>query len=426
MDKNKNIIVILILAIFFYNCNSNGKDVDSPDNDKTGFITLPKGFKATIVAEKLGNGRHMAINENGDIYLSLRIRENGKGIVALRDTTGNGVADIIKYFGDDPGTGLGIYDGYLYFGSNKKVVRYELVPGELVPANDPEVIVSGFPEQGQHATKTFTFDDQGYIYVNVGAPSNACMEKTRTIGSKGVDPCQELEKHAGIWRFEADKPNQQQEDGIRYATGIRHGVALDWNHEVNELYMVQHGRDQLHQLFPDIYSEDEGVKLPAEEFLLIEEGDNFGWPYCYYDHFKDKKVLAPEYGGDGEKVGRCSGMKNPIMSFPAHVAPNDLLFYSSKSFPGKYHNGAFIAFHGSWNRAPQEQEGYYVVFVSFEGKMPSGDWEIFADGFKGKETIYSPGEAKYRPCGLAIDPGGNLYINESNTGKIWKIEYTGM
>jgi glucose/arabinose dehydrogenase len=92
-------------------------------------------------------------------------------------------------------------------------------------------------------------------------------------------------------------------------------------------------------------------------------------------------------------------------------------------FPERYRNGAFIAFHGSWNRAPEEQEGYYVVFVPFEGKIPSGDWEIFADGFAGVERINSPSDAKYRPCGLAQGPDGSLFVTDDVKGRVWRIMY---
>ena len=112
------------------------------------------------------------------------------------------------------------------------------------------------------------------------------------------------------------------------------------------------------------------------------------------------------------------------MAFPGHLAPNDLLFYTGRMFPEIYRNGAFIAFHGSWNRAPLEQEGYYVAFVPFMNGLPSGEMEIFANGFAGVDVIKSPGNAKYRPMGLAQGPGGELYISDSNVGRIWKIEYT--
>jgi glucose/arabinose dehydrogenase len=118
-------------------------------------------------------------------------------------------------------------------------------------------------------------------------------------------------------------------------------------------------------------------------------------------------------------------MVNPILAFPAHLAPNDLMFYTGNMFPERFKNGAFIAFHGSWNRAPQEQKGYYVVFVPFNNEVPEGGWEIFADNFAKTDKIISPGDAKYRPTGLAQGSDGSVYITESNTGKIWRVLYEG-
>jgi glucose/arabinose dehydrogenase len=189
--------------------------------------------------------------------------------------------------------------------------------------------------------------------------------------------------------------------------------------------VVQHGRDQLHQFFPELYTEQQSADLPAEEFLLVHDGEDFGWPYCYYDPFQNEKVLAPEYGGDGTVIGRCEDKGKPIMAFPGHMAPNDLLFYTGDQFPEKYHHGAFIAFHGSWNRAPVEQEGYHVVFVPFDGDLPSGDWEVFADGFAGVEFVKSPRDAVHRPTGLALGPDGSLYVSDSRKGTIWRIMYLG-
>jgi len=425
MKKNRmrlsarSCILIVILVILNQNISCQ-KTSKVSDNE----LILPKGFSAIVVAESIGQGRHIAINSNGDIYVSLRRLKDKCGIAALRDTNGDGKADIIKYFGQFSGTGIGIYNGYLYFGADTIIVRYKLIQGELLPDQNYEVIAKGFHKNFQHGAKSFTFDDKGNMYVNVGAPSNACQFPDRTYHTQGTDPCPLLNEFAGIWRFDANKNNQDQmRDGYRYATGLRNCVALRWNPRVNQLYAVQHGRDQLHELWPETYSEDEGVNLPAEEFFLLKEGVDCGWPYCYYDDTQNKKLLSPEYGGNAKNEGRCADKEKPVMAFPAHYAPNDLIFYTGKLFPKEYTYGAFIAFHGSWNRAPKEQKGYNVVFVPFKDDKPSGNWEIFADGFTGMKKIMSPGEAKARPCGLAQGPDGSLYIVEDVNGKIWKIIY---
>jgi glucose/arabinose dehydrogenase len=184
---------------------------------------------------------------------------------------------------------------------------------------------------------------------------------------------------------------------------------------------MQHGRDMLFQFYPELFTQQDGALNPAEEFFRLKPGADCGWPYCYYDNNKKAKLLNPEYGGDRVKAGDCAGKTQSIVQFPGHMAPNGLLFYTGSTFPEKYRNGAFIAFHGSWNRSPEPQEGYFVVFQPMKDGQPNGDWEVFADGFAGEKK--DPGGAKYRPCGLAQGPDGSLYISDDQKGRIWKVSY---
>ncbi len=419
----KNIAYWVLALVLLVSCQPNTTKKVSSDPDNAG-LKLPDGFSAVIFADSVGHARHIDVNTNGDVYVSLSHVKNGGGLVCLRDENGDGRADVVKYHGIYDGTGVKLHKGYVYFGADTVIVRYKLTEGELEPTGSPEIIAEGFDHQNQHETKPITFDNDGNMYVTVGAPSNACQVKDRTKGSPGMDPCPILDLHGGIWRFKDDVLNQDQaKDGYRYATGIRNAVAIRWNNTVNKLYAVQHGRDQLGQFYPEYYTDQQSANLPAEEFLLVEDGSNFGWPYCYYDDAQNKKVLAPEYGGDGLKIGRCSEADDPIMAFPAHTAPNDLLFYTGNMFPEKYKDGAFIAFHGSWNRAPEPQEGFYVVFVPFKDKLPSGKWEVFASGFSGVDVVKSPSDAKHRPCGLAQGPDGSLYVTDDANGRIYRIVY---
>ena len=176
----------------------------------------------------------------------------------------------------------------------------------------------------------------------------------------------------------------------------------------------------LHTLYPDLYDQKTSAILPAETLYRINEGDDAGWPYIYYDQVQKKKILAPEYGGDGKKTGGENAL-DPVAAFPGHLAPNALLFYTGDMFPEKYKNGAFIAFHGSWNRAPERQAGYLVAFVPFKNGMPSGDWEVFADGFAGPGDILSPSDAEHRPTGLAQGPDGSLYVSDDSGGTLYRI-----
>jgi len=402
------------------------EESDKPPMSGDVQLKLPGGFTAIEVTPGIGRVRHLVVNGNGDIYAKMSNANGGKGIMVLKDKNGDGIADETSGFGNYGGTGIAIKNGYLYASSNTEVFRYKLgANDEVTDPSSPEKIVTGLVDRGQHNSKSITLDDAGNIFVNIGAPSNACQVQDRTKGSPGQDPCPILETAGGIWQFKINKLNQSYAEGVRYCTGIRNIVGLDWNGQQKQLYAMQHGRDQLNEFFPDLYDEKQSADLPAEEMLLVKKGSNFGWPYCYYDEFQNRKLLNPEYGGDGKKQGRCAGVDQPIMAFPGHWAPNALLFYTGTQFPEHYRNGAFICFHGSWNRSPENQAGFFVAFVPFKNGKPSGKYEVFADGFTGLAEIKGAAQAKHRPMGLAIGPDGSLYISDDVKGTIWKIVYKG-
>ncbi|MBT8180768.1 MAG: PQQ-dependent sugar dehydrogenase [Eudoraea sp.] len=393
----------------------------SPDN---AGIKVPDGFGVIKVADSLGAPRHIAVNSNGAIYLKLRKPIDGEGILYIEDQDGDGIADTKKGFADYGGTGIYIDDNYLYASSDEEIFRYKLnANGEVTEPYTADTLVTDLVAYRTHATKSFTLDGDGNIYVNIGAYSNACQEEDRTLGSPGVMPCAILDSAGGIWKFRADKFKQSYAEGKRYATGLRNVVGLDWNFKLNKLVVTQHGRDQLNTLYPDLFDQKTSANLPAETMYIINEGDDAGWPYIYYDHYQNKKILSPEYGGDGKKTAGENAI-DPIATFPAHIAPNALLFYTGEMFPEEYKNGAFIAFHGSWNRAPEKQEGFLVAFVPFMNGKPSGEWQVFADGFSGLEEIFSPSEAKHRPTGLAQGPDGSLYVSDDSGGTLFRIVYT--
>lgn len=433
--KYSNWFILFILPFLLYCQPKGGLEKDGPriDLEENGGLFLPEGFEATAVVNQLkGQARHIAVNNNGDIYVKLRSPHDNGGNAVLRDINGDGKADSIKYFGDYPvhgryGTGMRIYHGYLYYSSQTTVYRQKLNPGKMLPHPNIEIIVDEHfdKKSREHIGKPLAFDNKGNLYVPFGAPSNACQDPKRTPGAAGLDPCPQLEHFGGIWKFDANKLNQFQEDGERFASGIRSLVCLEWNDADNNLYTVMHGRDDLLRLFPNHFSPWESAMLPSEEFIKVTKASDFGWPYCYYDQMINKKVLAPEYGGDGEIVGRCGDYEDPIMGFPGHWAPNGLLFYKGDQFPEKYKKGAFVAFHGSTNRAPYPQAGYFIGFVPFEHGAPKGIIEIFADGFARVDTIVNVRDAVFRPMGLAEGPDGALYVSETEKGAIWKIEFKG-
>ncbi len=391
-------------------------------------IQVPLGFSIEQIGDDIGSARHITVRDNGDVYVQLRAmnEEAGGSTVALRDADGDGIYEQVEHFNDEPGTGIQVHDGYLYYSSDVAVFRKAFKGDELVPSGAQEVVVGDLIEQSSHSAKNFVINPMDQLFINIGAPSNSCQESDRTQESPGMFPCPLLENHGGVWMFDAHTLNQGPEDGIHYASGIRNLVAMDWNVSEGELYGVQHGRDQLDTLFPELYNAEDNAELPAEEFLRIPMGFEGAWPYAYFDHRLDRYVLAPEYGGDGVQEPDFSYTR-PLMAFPGHWAPNDLLFYTGDSFPEVYSDGAFIAFHGSWNRAPLPQRGYQVVFVPMMDGVPLGEtyYEVFADNFAGVSPIPSPGDAEHRPMGLAQGPDGALFIVDSVQGDIWKVTYTG-
>ena len=349
----------------------------------------------------------------------------GAGVVALRpDSSGNFTNT--EAFGTGSSTGIGLRNGYLYFATTTTVVRYKMTPGQLKPTGEMETVVTGLPEQNEHEDKGLTFDGKGSLYINVGAPSNACQAQDRRAKiAPSQDPCPILEEHGGVWKFDENKLGQKQSDGVKFATGLRQFPALTWHD--GAVYIAMNSRDQLDTLWGEMFSAKENAERPAEPLYRAEQGDNFGWPFCFFDYGLQKLILNPEYGGDGVQQGRCatSGFKLPIATFPAHWAPVDIMFYDGKQFPAHYKDGAFIAFHGSWNRAPLPQDGFYVGFQPFASGKPSGKYEIFADGFAGPEPVTGRTQAQTRPDGVAQAPDGSLYITDSQKGKIWRVMYTG-
>ena len=417
-------LLLVFSTVFAKNHTDSLKRIVNPE-ENGGIIKVSRGFAISPVLEKLGRNRHITVAPNGDLVVKLDRLRSGKGIFQLRANK-NGAYEPVDSFGNFTGTGILVKNGFLYASGDDAVYRYPMgKDGSIQNKENPQRIVYGLWSRRQHASKSIALDNAGNIYVNIGAPSNACQERDRTKDSWGMDPCPILDSAGGIWRFRADISDQSYAQGYRFATGLRNVVGLDWNDGENALYVVMHGRDMLSTLYPQMFSDSLSAELPGEEMFRLKEGGHYGWPYCYYDPLQEKKVLAPEYGGDGKTIGRCAGVEQPLMSFPGHWGPNAMLFYTGKQFPEKYRNGVFVAFHGSWNRAPFRQAGYNVAFVPMKNGSPSGPWEIFAEGFTGKEVIMSTGEAQYRPCGLAMLPDGSLLVSDSREGRVWKISYVG-
>ena len=364
-------LALTFSALLFVSSMRAALPAPDPDN---GGIVLPPGFRALVVADNLAAHRQIGKNKdrlrfltiatNGDIY----IKSYFDGIYALRDTNGDGRADMIRNFGSGPGTCVALHDGWLYYSTRTGVYRYKYAPGELVPSGEPETIVSGLPAGAQHDAKCFAFDDQGRLLVEIGSPYNVYSDGDRQPGAKGKDATEFLKTHGGFWRFDANKANQTQADGFHFSTGHRHSLALAWNPVSTNFFMVMMGRDNLNTVDPDHYDELDNAERVAEEMHVLREGVNLGWPYTYWDPIKNARMVAPEFGGDNHQRDTNSAYDKPVIAFPAHWAPLQMALYTGTQFPEKYRGGMFLAFHGSWNRAPRPQAGYKVVFHSLRRK----------------------------------------------------------
>ena len=383
-------------------------------------ITLPPGFCATVFSDSAGLARHLVVRKNGDVIVGMldQRRQTG-GVLALRDANKDGHADEAEQFGETGVHGVALAgDTALYVSTATDVLRYRLTDS-LLPKKKVDTIVTGLTKR-QIPSHSLAIDARGNLIVNIGAVSDGC-QANEVPNAPGRDPCPELETSGGIWSFKTDRPNQTIKDGVRIATGLHNAVALTVSPHDSLVYAASHDRDALHDLWPSLYSFDESATLPAEELVRIATTRaDFGWPYCYYDYLKAVRVLAPEYGGNKQSTARCDRLIQPLVAFPAHWSPMSILFYTGTMFPAAYRTGAFIAFHGSANRAPLPQEGYHIAFLQFNGEL-AGDYEIFAKGFAG--GMASPQGAAHRPVGLAQGPDGALYVSDDKGGRIWKITY---
>lgn len=387
-----------------------------------GGITLPSGFCATVVADHVGQARHVSVSDRGDIYIAIGSPTAPGGVLALRDRDRDGHADVQETFGEPGANGIIVTGDYLYVAYESHIVRYRMHANDLVPREGPETLITGLPTGGDHFRKNIQLDGRGGLFVNIGSATNSCQVQNRVLHSPGIDPCPELPTRAGIWRFDANRTGQVQSDGERYAMGFRNSEALRYNTAQQQLYAAPHERDMLDENWPEFFTAQQGAELPTETFSKIDRGDNNGWPYCYNDH--GTKRLNPEYGGNGTIIGpRCANTDVPLLSFPGHWAPNDLLFYTGSLFPSRYRAGAFIAFHGGHDRSPLPNEGFNVSFVPMNGMTAVGTFETFADGFTGGATNL-PAEAQHRPMGLAEGPDGALFVTDDRGGRVWKIVYT--
>jgi len=392
-------------------------------------LTLPPGFHASVVAEGLGPMRHLAIRDNGDIYLSTGrgvAAQGGSGIVALRLGPDH-KADKVEHFGVvDGGTGIRIWHGALYAASASRVYRFAFHGKDLLPESDPQVVVDHIPKSRQ-SNHVIAIDRKGGLFVADDGSANICTAANAPSGATpvGLKPCPDLDVRAGIWRFSALKSDQSFDKGEHIATGIRDLTALDFASD-GTLYGIMHGRDTTARQFPAVVTAADDDHI-ADEMAPIAKGADFGWPYSYYDGERKMQLVAPEYGGDGKTLATGDLVK-PVLTFQSkRAAPLDMVFYEGKNFPAQYRGGAFIVLHGTGGqKIDGGRTGRNIVFAPRGADGKIGAPVVFADGFAGANPGgRGPGAVTYRPSGVAVGPDGALYVVDSVKGRLWRITYGG-
>ena len=417
MNPTRNLLLVILFA--------GACDGEKPSGEKRSCdsrIEVPAGFCATLFADDVGPVRHIAVSRSGKIYAAVwRESQRAGKILVLQDTSGDGVADKRDKFGPEGGSGIAIKNSLLYFATWSTVYRYTLDDREYVPQREPDRVVTGMPET-EHGARSITLGTDGRLYVNVGVPSNACERNYPARDFRGANPCDELRTGGGIWAFDALGSEQPFEESRRFATGLRHTVALGMAN--GSLYGAPHGIDHLNTWWPNAgYTREQAAAIPGETLFRIVEGGDYGFPYCMYDPRKSAMVLTPAYVEADSLGRRCTTVPKPVAGFPAHAAPLALVEITSDKFPPRYRGGIFVALHGSLFHDPLPPAGYRVVFVPRTALESGGNHEEFASG--SNRRIGPVRMSPIRPSGLAIDSAGNLFIADDNAGRIWRVSSSG-
>jgi len=371
-----------------YATNSASKSPNVVAIPDSPTLQVPQGFQVNVFAEGLDKPRWLTLTPDGDILVT-ETRQNR--ILLLRDTNKDGIADTTKIFaqkqnGLEIPFGMAFADGYFFLGNHNAVRRYPYQPGQEQITGTGEKIAD-LPGGGynQHWTRNVVVSPDGQkLYVSIGSASNADVEEL---------------PRASVQVMNFDGSEQQ-----TFAYGLRNPVGLDFHPVTKELYTTVNERDKL------------GDDLVPDYLTRIRQGEFYGWPYTYLK----PNLLDPRHVNNSKSSNPklASQTQTPDVLFQAHSAALGLQFYDRNTFPQKYHNGAFVAFRGSWNR--DRVTGYKVVFVPFDSNgRPQGYYEDFLTGFLTDPSVPTTWG---RPVGLLVLPDGSLLVTEEANGRIYRIQ----
>jgi len=343
----------------------------------------PAGFEVNLFADRLENPRMVYVLPNGDVLVMESLRESGSRIILLRDTAKSGKPPFRQTFVRrlNMAFGMALVGNRFYVGNTDSVVVFPYRSGDTQLKRQAEKILD-LPTGG-HYTRAVVADAMGKkLYVSVGSATNVDEQRLDEKDSR----------RAAILEMNSDG------SAIRvFAGGMRNPVGMDWEPTTNTLWTVVNERDML------------GDELVPDYLTSVRDGAFYGWPYSYYGQNEDPRKK-------GQRPDLVAKAIKPDYALGSHVAPLGLAFYRGKSFPERYHGGAFIGMHGSWNRS--NLVGYKVAFVPFKDGKPSGPIEDFLTGFiadSKSSQVYG------RPVGVTAWTDGSLLVADDAAGKIWRV-----
>ncbi|KAA0991526.1 PQQ-dependent sugar dehydrogenase [Dyadobacter aurulentus] len=346
--------------------------------------TAPAGFTVTKFADKLESPRWSYIAPNGDIFVAESgTQKSADRITLLRDVNKDGKPEMREIFMEKLKRPLGmlVLNNYFYVANTDGLYRYPYKLGETRITGKGQKIVE-LPAGGynNHWTRNLIANADGSkIYISVGSASN--------VADHGIE---EEKRRANILEVNPDGTGER-----IYASGLRNPVGMDWAPGTNTLWTAVNERDKL------------GDELVPDYITSVKEGGFYGWPYAYFGPNEDPR----RKGENPELVAKTIVPDVPVGS---HTASLGLAFYDKTKFPAKYHHGAFVGQHGSWNRSTLA--GYKVVFVPFKDGKPAGKPEDFLTGFvESEKKVYG------RPAGVTVMDDGSLLVNDDSGGTIWRV-----